>query len=296
MNNNNAWGIILGAIVVLAIIGGFIWYSNEPQVADEYNMDGGKGELYVGFTDATADIKNVNEVNLEIEKVEVYSESRGWVTVSEQSKTYNLLALKSANRAEFYAKGELDAGDYTRVRITLGDTVVKTKTKGDVKAFPAGRHIVMNLPISVAAEQATSVLLDVFADKSLHTTSDSKWVFAPVIMAESRSNTQVNVSGDNTYTSAGGKMDASANVGMDLAGASRMNFSLTSGSDLKVDDSSSGIVKFMLGGQTFLGTGAIREEPLTGSVNTNTNTNVNTNTNNGGANIDLNGALNGSLY
>lgn len=282
MNNNNLWGIILGVIVILAVVGGIMWYRAEPEVTGDYDMgSNSKGQLYVGVTDATADIKNVNELSMEVKKVEIYNSTKGWVTVSADSKKYNLLALKNGNKVEFYAKSDLDAGKYERVRVTLGDITIKTKTKGDVKAYSAGAQVVMNMDVNVAANEATHITLDFLADKSLHTTTDGKFVFAPVVNAESRSNAQVAVSNDNVVTSIGGKVDSNASVGVDLSGSSRTNFNLTTGTDLKVDDSVSGTIKFMLGGQTFINTGAVQEEPASQSSNQN-----NTNSTNSYINAD----------
>ncbi|MES2224098.1 MAG: DUF4382 domain-containing protein [Patescibacteria group bacterium] len=291
-NNGNLGGVIIGAVIVILAIGGVFWYQNERAMQDDKG-----GSLYVGITDATADISNVNEVNMEVKKVEVHSATQGWVTASSDSKSYNLLTLNSEGKTELYAKAKVVAGTYDRVRVTLGDTVVKTKTNGDVKAYSPSNQVVMNMAVNVQKEGNTNLRLDFLADKSLHSTSDNKYVFAPVVNAESHSGAEVAVGDSNEVESTGGMKDSSVSVGVDIDGTSRSNFSLTTGTDLKVDGSLLGSVKFMLGGKTYSENSSAQESTngtttTNAGANTNVNTGANANTGAGNANVNVGGAVN----
>jgi len=281
MKNNSLFGVILGVIIVVGVIAGLIWYQNDRS---ENQITG--GSLYIGITDETANIENVNEISLEVEKVEIHSSTRGWVTVSSDSKSYNLLALKASGKTELYAREQVDAETYNRVRVTLGDAVVKTKNNGDVKAYMPGRQVVMNMVVNVTTEADTHVELDVLADRSLHITSDNQYVFTPVINAGSRSNTSVAVASDNSITATGGTMDSNISVGLDIDGSSRMNFVLDSTNDLRVDASNNSDIKFMLGGNTYMGNKNTQDEPKTGERNSNVDSSID---------VELNGALDVSL-
>jgi hypothetical protein len=287
-------GLVWGVIIAVIVIGGLIWY----QAARTEEAAG--GELYIGITDETANIENVNEVSMEIEKIEVHSATGGWVTVSEDSKLYNLLKLKAEGRTELYAKAQIDPGVYDRVRVTLGDVVIQTKENGEIKAFSPSNHVVINMDINVSAESDTHVELDFLADRSLHTTGDNQFVFAPVINAQSQSNTSVTVASDNGIATNGGTMDSSASIGVDLNGTSRNNFALTTTSDLKVDASDENAVKFMIGSQVFSGTSVLQEEAMDGAldINADVNGSSNVDSNNNGSNnssTDLEGTVEGAL-
>ncbi len=301
-NNNNLAGVIIGAVIVIVAIGGVFWYQNEKVMNDKNG-----GSLYIGITDATMDIKNVDEVNMEVKKVELHSATNGWVTASSDSKSYNLLALNAAGKTELYAKTKVVAGTYDRVRVTLGDTVVKTKSNGNVKAYSPSSQVVMNMKVNVKSAGDSQVSLDFLADKSLHVTSDNKYVFAPVVNAKSESGAQVMVDNDsNAVESTGGSADSSVSVGVDLDGTSKSDFNLTTASDLKIDDSLSGTLKFLVGGKTYTNSGAVQES-TNGSANANTNTNTdmdmdakikadanmkaNTNSNSGSGALNVNGVL-----
>ncbi|MDB5204421.1 MAG: hypothetical protein JWP09_449 [Candidatus Taylorbacteria bacterium] len=291
-NNNNLAGVIIGAVIVIVAIGGVFWYQNE-KVVNDTNANG--GSLYVGITDATMDIKNVDEVNMEVKKVELHSATNGWVTASSDSKSYNLLALNAEGKTELYAKTKVVAGTYDRVRVTLGDTVVKTKSNGNVKAYSPSNQVVMNMKVNVKSEGDSQVSLDFLADKSLHVTSDNKYVFAPVVNAKSESGANVAVDNDsNAVESTGGSADSSVSVGVDIDGTSRSDFSLNTGADLKVDDSITGGVNFLLGGKTYKNNGA-DQESTNGSADANTNVNANGTTNtgtNGNTNSGVNANVN----
>ncbi|MES2930186.1 MAG: DUF4382 domain-containing protein [Patescibacteria group bacterium] len=289
-------GIILGILLVVVIVWGVVAYQKK------HNTDG-EG-LYVSVTDATADIKNVTDIDMTVKKVEVYSAAKGWTTVSADAKTYKLLSLNASGETKFYGKkSDLEAGTYDKVRVTLGDTTVRTKTKGDMKATLPTSQIVMNATIKVSDDAKSHLTLDFLADKSLHMTSDDQYVFAPVVKAESRSNADVTVSADtDTVMISGGTVDSTATVGVDLDGSSKGNFELKTGSDLKIQSQDNGKIMFMLGGKSVTSDVSINQEnqagtttATDGSLNVNGSLNGSVNTNgstSGGINIDAGASTN----
>jgi hypothetical protein len=302
-------GVIVGAVVVIAVIWGIVAYQKSDTQND---TSGANGSLYVGVTDASADIKNVDDINMSVKKVEVYSASRGWVTVSSNSKDYDLLTLKNSGEVKLYAKSDIPADTYSKVRVTLGDTNVKTKANGTVKATLPASQIVMNQKVAVTGNQTSQLKLDFLADKSLHVTGDGKsYVWAPVVASEAKSNTQVQSGSDDVITSTGGTTDSAVSVGVDLQGTSKPDYQLATDNTLQIKSSNNGILNFMLGGKSIMSDDTeVRENEgqvinvdlnANGALNTNSNTNTKTNTNSntsgstsGGLNLNTNtsGSLN----
>jgi len=269
-NNNNLTGVILGAVIVILAIGGVFWYQNQ-KVMQEGEKN--KGAIFIGITDATADINNVNEVSMEVKKVEIYSATSGWTTISNRSNSYNLLFLNIMGKTELYAESRVVAGAYDRVRVTLGDTVVKTKTNGDIKAYSPSSQVVMNMNVMVRPQGGTLVKLDFLADKSLHITTDNKYVFAPVVKAESHSSSEVMIDNENgAIESVGGVLDSSVSVGVDIDGTTRGDYILDSANGLRVDDTHAGRVDFILGNQIYMNNKEVQE-----SVNRNIDTDLSIN-------------------
>jgi hypothetical protein len=235
------------------------------------------GSLYVGVTDAASDISNVNNVQMSVKKFEVYSRTGGWMTVSSSEKKYALLSLKASGKAELYAKKEnMEAGTYDKVRVTLGDTFVQTKTKGDLKTTEPSSQVVMNTMLKINENQNTNFKLDFMADKSLHLTSDGKYVFTPVVKAESTSNATVDVMSDDTVNSSGGTLDSSVNVGVDLDGSSKSDFMLTTDNSLKIQSNVGSQINFMLGGKSYMSDGlkTQEDEMTSSSIKSNVQTDV----------------------
>ena len=306
----NTTGIILGVILVIAVIWGVMYYSGQDETpsVDEQSQS---GSLYVSVTDATLDINNISEIDMEIEKVEVYSEEKGWVTISDDSKIYPLLALKDSGKAKLHGWKDIDAGTYSRVRVTLGDTNVRTKAGSTIKVVIPSSQVVSNSTVVVNGNEKSHITLDFLADRSLHIAAGNKYIFTPVINSEARSNAQIAVASDEMVTVSGGKVDSQTKVGVDLQGSSRTNFELnTSGtSKLEVKSTSGNIITIDFNGKTYTSDSAkAREAVVTtdldatggGSLNVdgvldtnlNTNINTNTNTNSGGSSTSGSGGLN----
>src|SRR3989344_3793471 len=123
----NITGVLITIVIILVAVGAVLYYKDKEVTDSEENTE--TAALYVSITDATADIENVNEVNLEVKKVEIYNASSGWTTVSSADKTYALLALKAEGKSKLYGKKDVLVGSYSKVRMTLGDVTVQTKNK-----------------------------------------------------------------------------------------------------------------------------------------------------------------------
>jgi hypothetical protein len=286
---NKTLGWIIGLLLIIGI--GYYIYSvsysspavsttNEPQTEQ-------KGMVAVSFSDATTVIKNVNEVTLAVDKVELYNSTKGWVTVSSDSKTYKLLELNKKGEKQIYATAEVPADTYSRARVTLGDVTVHTSNKGDKTATVPSHTIDTSLSIVVNPDQTSSLNLDVLADKSVHTTAKGEYVFTPVVSIDGRSNATVTTADTGVVTQTGGTVDTNATVGMDVDGSVKNDFQINSNAKLDVD--ASGTVVNLSGGAANLNINS------SGSTNTNT-TNKPTNDDSSGSGVNLNNTLNGTLH
>jgi hypothetical protein len=77
------------------------------------------GNLALGLTDATTD--DYKAVYVTISEVQVHMAGETWKVVGAPNKTYNLLELVNGVREELGVT-ELDAGDYTQMRLIIGKT------------------------------------------------------------------------------------------------------------------------------------------------------------------------------
>lgn len=214
--------ITLGILVVIGVIVAFA-VPRKEQV-----NSGLTGELNVVFTDDTADIQNVNEVRMSVDRVEIYSASRGWIEVSNKQAEYELLDLKAKGQTKMYASVHVPADTYTQARVKIARVEVEEKDGERKEAMLPGNTISVMSTTRVVVGERSSLKFDVIASDSIHET-DGKYVFAPVVHVESRSSAEVSTSLDGSVSISGGIVDANVRVGMDADGSTRENFILDSG-------------------------------------------------------------------
>lgn len=269
-------GIILGVLALVLVIWGLASLGGKS----ENGTAGGKGNLYVSVKDQTAAIAGVSEVEMEIKKVELYSAADGWTTVSGENETYPLLAMKASGEARLYAQAEVDAKVYDRIRVTLGDTNVKTSGNTSVKAVLPSNHVVINSDVNVTAGESTNLTLDFMADRSLHVAKGGgKYIFTPTVNAQSRSGATVTVTGEDTkiVTTTGGRLDSNVNVGVDLEGASRPNFSLTPavGEQIEIKSTAGSTINFLFNGEAYTADTSVEQDDVTLDIDTDVNSSLN---------------------
>lgn len=220
--------------IIVLIIVGFLGYSvyskNHPagtSEAEKSPRSSAQGTIAIAFTDDTAAIQNVNEIKLEVDKVQVYSETEGWVEVSDRDIEYKLLELKAKGQSKIYATAKVAADTYTQTKVTVKKVAVQTKTAGEKAATMPSNEIIINGDVNVEEDKTSSVHIDVLADQSLHTTTKGEYVFAPVIVMETKSDVGIIVASDETVTLSGGETTSSSQVGMDLDGSVKTDFKLS---------------------------------------------------------------------
>jgi len=76
------------------------------------------GTFQVRMTDAPGDYEGLF---VEIDKVEAYLENKGWVTLNGTSQMVSVLDLTNGNETNIAYNTKVEAGVYSKVRLTFGD-------------------------------------------------------------------------------------------------------------------------------------------------------------------------------
>jgi len=223
---------IILAISVIAILGVGVYFLNEKS---SYNPKT-QGKIIFGITDAAANMGDVSAVLITVNRVQIHSEASGWVTVSNETKQYDLLALKQSGAISLLASSTAAIGTYDQVKLMISKVIV-TKNGVQIEAkLPSGElKIVGNLVVN--PDRTSSMVFDFIADKSLHITGNGKLIFAPVIKIKKqndvsiliKSNGEINITGDK-------EDDDEENVGMDEKGEIKNDFELKGQLDIDDDD------------------------------------------------------------
>ncbi|MBY0294076.1 DUF4382 domain-containing protein [Patescibacteria group bacterium] len=214
--SNRSWWIG-GAIVALVIVGLFYYFSKPAHA----------GTVYITVSDASADLENVSDVMMTVDKVELRSATGAWVTVSDTPRTYKLLSLKESGKAEFSGKADIAEGNYDQVRTTVSKVEVQMKDGTKKQAALATKTYTMTGKTIVREGQTTHADIDIHTSDSMHTATDGSYVFTPVVQFTSRSNTKVAVDSENYVTATGGTQDTNVMAGSDLSGQMHINAALS---------------------------------------------------------------------
>lgn len=169
-------------------------------------------------SDASANMQNVSDVAMTVDKVELHSATQGWVTVSDSPHTFNLLSLKANGKAELAGDATVAADSYDQVRATVSKVEVKTKNAGTKGAVLVSNTLTIPGTVVVRANESSQANLDVKTSNSLHVAAKGEYVFAPVVAFESRHSANVQVQSDNSVVVSGGTVDTSSMIGTDLSG------------------------------------------------------------------------------
>lgn len=225
---------IIGIIILaLLVIGGVYFYSKSNYSS---GYQDGKGKVAFVITDAAANMGAVSKVEVTVEEIQVHSASQGWVTVSSNAKTYDLLELKAKGTNSLLVESDLKEDTYNQIRLDVSKVMV-TDSDGSHEAKLPSNQIIINQDVEVKENSTTSAKFDFIADESLHVTGNGKYILAPVIQIETRSDADVDARYTNDVKINSGNVKSSTRVGMDISGNVGVGLGIASNADISLSDS-----------------------------------------------------------
>lgn len=215
-------------VIVLIILGGYgVYYYNQQYALNGNTENGTQGKIIFGIKDAAVSMENVSSVLLTVNNAQLHSASDGWITILNDAKEFDLLALKQSGNIAFLASANVNSGTYDQMRLSVSKVLVTADGVTQEAKLPSGELKITGNVVVNSNATATAVF-DFIADESLHVTGNGKFIFSPVVHVESRSNATANVDQNNKVTVNEGNVEASSRVGMDLNGEVKQNFAVDS--------------------------------------------------------------------
>lgn len=181
-----------------------------------------QGRAVFIVTDAAAEMGSVSSIQLTIDRVQVHSAAKGWVTVSSTPRTVDLLELKAQGKQLIIADSQLDTDTYTQVRLDVSNVQVRD-ADGTHEAKLPSNELKLVGELRVESNETTSARFDFIADESLHVTGNGKYILAPVIQFEIRENTVVTTDASGSAVITGGNIKTNSKVGMNARGEIGVN-------------------------------------------------------------------------
>ena len=179
--------------------------------------------------------KKVNDTCQVITKEESDQlEGRAWITVLNESKTYDLMALSGVE--ELISSAELTHGyDYNILRLYISEVKVTYNGVKNTAKLPSGK-IDISISIPVASNTSSLVSLDFNLNDSLHITGDGQIIMAPVIKVDVSRDVELQIQ-NRIVTRVRAEREVQKEVGMDENGSVgegkriRADLNLTIGGD-----------------------------------------------------------------
>ncbi len=166
---------------LISICGFALECSNDDVTSSLHDM----GTLRVLLTDATA---SYDAVNVTFSEVSVHfgnesseaDSSSGWMVISNESRTFNLLTLSNGATAVL-GENTLEEGHYTQIRLTISDAEVvvdgtsyELDVPGNALKFVSG--------FDIEADTPTELIVDFDVARSIHQTGQhGNYVLRPTI-------------------------------------------------------------------------------------------------------------------
>ena len=181
------------------------------------------GTLSIGLTDASTN--EYQAVYVTIKEVQIHHADGDWETIGypgdeEVGETYNLLELRNGVIEQLVSR-EMDPGDYTQMRLLLGDQgddstnflgnfhsyanyLIDSNDDEEELKIPSGFQSGIKLvhPFNISAGGITELVLDVIVPKSIVKTGsgNGKYIFKPTIKVIGTKVSFATVSGTVTET------------------------------------------------------------------------------------------------
>jgi len=193
------------------------------------------GRLVFAITDDAASLNDIDSIFVSIADISIRNISTGWISVTNDQKTYDLLKLKREGKLELMFDKTIPEGTYTQLHFTVSPVVVVKNGLADTAALPSSA---IDIPLSLPMRpgQTAAVTIDFIADKSLHITNAKKYIFAPVIEISVQGEIQAVQKSGTKVEFFGGLPKFSAHFGMDETGAMKQfTFGIDSLSDIEIE-------------------------------------------------------------
>ena len=173
---------------------------------------GGTGNLVLQMTDKPA--LDIQKAEVTVSKIEIHAASAdeneteaGWITILEEPKTFDLIAIKDANA--YLGEKELAPARYTQIRLTVESAVVTINGTVHNLTILSGVVKLVN-SFLVEENKTTTLTLDFDAQESISKVQEDRYTMRPTIkVMEPEVSSGKPVVKDSYCTASGGQVTTS---------------------------------------------------------------------------------------
>ncbi len=194
-----------------------------------------QGRVIFALKDEFVSIDQIDSILFTVNEIQVQSPTKGWITVMTGPRVYDLVQIYKSGTEEFLAETLLDQGTYNQMKMSVGAirVIQRGETIAEEVKLPSGE---LKIParLQTAKGENSSVEIDMLSEKSLHTATDGKFIFLPVVRVETKSNVTSFQVRQNMVTVIGGTPVYDATFGMDENGNVKDGYRLNPSAKLEI--------------------------------------------------------------
>lgn len=167
--------IIATVVIIALLLGGWFF------------LKGGNGTLVLQITDAPSDL-NIEKADVTVSSVQVHmagvdfdensTTEAGWVTIVEEAKTFDLIAIKDIK--EFLGTEDLKPGKYTQIRLSI-DSALVTIDGNEYNLDVPSEKLKLTSPFDIVEGETVTLTLDFDAQESIHAAGKDSYTLRPTI-------------------------------------------------------------------------------------------------------------------
>ena len=113
---------------------------------------------------------------------ETQANQSGWITIINESQTFDLLALQ--NVTALLGEKNLTVGKYTQIRLTVASGNITINASGNIEEHTLivpSDEIKLIHPFTISDNTTTVLILDFIVNQSIHQTGNGKFLLKPTI-------------------------------------------------------------------------------------------------------------------
>lgn len=208
-----------------------------PTSATNPTASKSQGRVIFALKDEFVSLDQIESILFTVKEMQVQNPAKGWITVMAESKVYDLVKIYKSGTMEFLSEFYLDPGTYNQLRMVVGKVmIIKKGSASPEEAKLPSEELKIPARLQVVKGENSSVEIDILSEKSLHTATDGKYIFMPVLRVETRSNVTSFQVRQNLVTIIGGAAVYDASFGMDENGNAKDNYRLSPAAKLEITD------------------------------------------------------------
>ncbi len=179
---NIIYSLCLFMFLILLLVGGC---SNDNSTQPQTGNGSGRGTLKLYLVDS---VNGMDSVVIAVSRVEVHKvgsdSTSGWLTLNDSLRYFNLLDLTNGAKAVL-GNSELDAGEYTQIRLILTDSCYVVDSNG-IKHYltvPSGTQTGIKLihNFTITEGNIYELYLDFNVNRSIIITGHGSYMLKPTI-------------------------------------------------------------------------------------------------------------------